>query len=91
MEKIDTTDWTIEDHIAWIREYADNAKTMARMVIGWQLDVLGTYAGTVEVVPWPEVEIVRGLRRRADQPTERPEGTRVIHANGFAYLVKDVI
>ena len=75
---MDTSTWTVEDHIAWIRQYARDAKSMAEAVVGWQLDVLGTHAGTVEVIDWPD----------HDQP--KPEDSRVIHAGGFAYLVRDV-
>lgn len=47
---MDTTDWTVDDHIAWIRARADQARVAAKMVQGWQLDNLGTHAGTVEVI-----------------------------------------
>lgn len=87
---MDTTDWTVEDHINWIRQYADSARILSQQVLSWKLDVLGTYAGTVEVVPWPEVDPSRRLRRGDSRHPERPEGTRMIIANGIAYLVKDV-
>lgn len=84
---MDTSTWTVDDHLEWIRNYAEQEKRMARLVIGWDLDLLGIYAGTVEAVDWPEPED-RPLRRGQVEPV-RDDDTRIMHHDGFMYLVRD--
>jgi hypothetical protein len=87
---MDTSTWTVDDHIDWIRQYAEDARRMARMVIGWDLDALRVYTGLAEVVDWPETDSLwRRLRRGDSEPQPDPD-TRVMHYGGYSYLVRDV-
>jgi hypothetical protein len=87
--KPDTSDWTVEQHIAWIRNYATGARTMANLVTSWAIDIWKVEVGMAEIVDWPPVSNERRLRRGQNEP-DRPEGTRVVFQGGFAYLVRDV-
>lgn len=77
---------TFEECIEWLHSYAEGAKSMAEMVISWRLDALRVYVGLAEVVPWPDSKDVLS---RWYVPPERDEDTRVIHYNGYAYLIRD--
>jgi hypothetical protein len=91
---MDTDNWTVEDHIAWIREYARQSKDFGKRVISWDLDALRVYVGLAEVIPFPEPEprqLRRGSKTRDVEVSSRPEGSRVIHHGGYAYLIRDTV
>lgn len=88
---LDTHDWTLEDHLNWIRTYAEAARLANSMWLQWQLDILGLHAGTVEVVEWPKRDESRRLRRGNIPADPKPQGTRMVFPqDGTVFLVRDV-
>ena len=81
-------DMNLEESLEWIRQYADNSRILAQQVIGWEIDRFRLMVGLVELVEWDEPE--KPLSRRT-RHLLKPEArdTRVIHHNGYAYLVRD--
>lgn len=72
----------------WLRNFAEGARSMAALVISWKLDALKVRVGMAEIIPWPKAEDVLS---RWYVPEPAPEGSRVIHEGGYAYLIRDVI
>lgn len=76
---METSHWTVEDHIDWIRQYAQDEKMMGLRALSWKVDTIGTYIGLTEVIDWPK--------------DGRPitEGSRIVFpGDGYAYLMQDV-
>lgn len=55
--KMDTSDWTVEDHISWMRHRAEQAKIMNRLALNVQVTTMVHYD-----LPWMKgFELSEGL------------------------------
>lgn len=86
---MDTTDWTVEQHIDWMRQHAQSALEFSKMVLSWKVDIIGTYVGMTEVVPWPERKDM-SYDRSGDIGFDMPKGARLVHdLAGGTWLIRD--
>lgn len=70
--------------IAQLQASTPNHMLLAKQVLAWRMDALRVYAGLAEVIDWPDVPL-----SKFEPVPPRPEGSRIVIENGFAYLIRD--